>query len=272
MKKAILSSICLMVLLSFAVCDTVRADFEEIFADEDAAFVLYNPIRQIEQRFNAERCTERYSPCSTFKIPNTLIGLEAGVIEDATYTVAWDSAKNPRQSWWPEAWAQDHNLTSAFDNSVVWWYQDVANEVGGKNYTNYLTWYTYGNQDISGGIDRFWLNSSLEISANEQIGWLEKFYNLELGASARNTDIVKDILIQEEGDLYLFSGKTGGGKMADGNYIGWMVGYFEVPEEVYFYALNLTGDSYEEIRDKRVELVRQVFVQLNLLPDRVAER
>jgi beta-lactamase class D len=271
-KRAILYSIFICVLFSCNFCDSARAEFEEIFGNEDAAFVLYNPVRQIEQRFNAEGCTERYSPCSTFKIPNTLIGLETGVIPDASFTMTWDSARYPRQSWWPDSWAKDHNLTSAFYNSVVWYYQDVAQDVGVTNFTNYMKWYAYGNQDISGGTDPFWLNSSLQISANEQIGWLEKFYNMELGAGARNTDIVKDILIQEEGDLYLFSGKTGSGKMAGGKYVGWMVGYFEAPEEVYFYAMNMTGKTYQDIRDKPMELVRQVFVSLNLLPDRVAER
>jgi beta-lactamase class D len=35
---------------------------------------------------------------------------------------------------------------------------------------------SYGNQDISGGIDQFWLSSSLKISPKEQADFMEALY------------------------------------------------------------------------------------------------
>jgi len=76
---------------------------------------------------------------------------------------------------------RDQTVRTAFRDSVVWFYQDVATRIGEQQMKRYLTQFNYGNQDISGGIDRFWLGSSLRISAEEQVAFLMKFYRGELG-------------------------------------------------------------------------------------------
>src|SRR5262249_38040934 len=124
----------------------------------------------------------------------------------------------------------------------------------------------YGNQDISGGIDRFWLHSSLRVSADEEIEFLKKLYREQLPVSKRSIEIVKDILTLEKTADYKFSGKPGGGTYGGGKYIGWFVGYLESKGNVCFFALNLDGDSFAAIRDRRVNLTRQILTDLGYMP------
>ena len=70
----------------------------------------------------------------------------------------------------------------------------------------------------------------------------------------------------EKESTYQLSGKTGGGPIGEGKYIGWFVGYLESNGNVYFFATNIQGASYVEIRDKRTELTRQLLKLLGYLP------
>src|SRR4051812_1515350 len=56
----------------------------------DGCFVIHDVRRNQTTRFNQPRCAERLSPCSTFKIPNALIGLETGVVTGADHLFKWD--------------------------------------------------------------------------------------------------------------------------------------------------------------------------------------
>ena len=65
---------------------------------------------------------------------------------------------------------------------------------------------------------------------------------------------------------YTLSGKTGGGSIAEGRYIGWFVGYLETDGNVYFFATNIEGSNFSEIREKRVDVTKQILMQLGYLP------
>ena len=100
-------------------------DLTAKFDGFDGCFVLYRTGDRSHVRHNPERCARRLSPCSTFKIPNSLIGLETGVIEGPDHLLEWDGTKR-----WREVQNRDHDLRSAFENSVVWYYQALAAGVG----------------------------------------------------------------------------------------------------------------------------------------------
>jgi beta-lactamase class D len=67
----------------------------------------------------------------------------------------------------------------------------------------------------------------LKISANEQVEFLKKFYHHELGFSTRATNIVKAIIVLEQNEESILSGKTGGCALENGKTIGWLAGYVE---------------------------------------------
>jgi len=237
----------------------------KLFQDTEGAFVLKDVKNNQYIRYNEARCNQRFSPYSTFKIPNSLIALETGVIQDENIVTSYDPEKHPSEAWWPKEWQSDHSLRSAIKYSVVWFYQEIAKQVGKEKYQSYMEQFQYGNQDVSGPIDQFWLNSSLQISPNEQIDFLTRFYNNELSVSNRTTDIVKDILVLEKTDTYKLSGKTGLGGSANGKSVGWLVGYLERVDNVYFFATNLEDSSSDALIGKRKELTKQILTELGLL-------
>jgi beta-lactamase class D len=249
------------------VCARIEAqNLSKYFQNTEGAFVLYDLKNDRYLRYNELRCRERFSPFSTFKIPNSLIGLETGVIKDAEFVIPWDSQKYPAQDSLTPEWNRDQTLRSAIKYSVVWYYRELAMRVGERQMKEWVTKLGYGNKDTSGGIDHFWLESSLRVSADEQIEFLKKLYREQLPVSKRSIEIVKDILTLEKAADYKLSGKTGGGPLAEGKYFGWFVGYLEAKDDVYFFAINLEGDSFAAIRGRRVDLTKQILTDLGYLP------
>jgi beta-lactamase class D len=245
-------------------------DLREFFKDTTGCFVLYDMKQKSFTRYNEARCRERFNPKSTFKIPNSLIGLESGVIRDAEFVIPWNKQKYPPDGWDTEPfihWKQDHTLRTAFQNSVVWYYRELALRVGPRRMKKYVSSFRYGNQDIHGPVDQFWLNNTLKISADEQIEFLRKLYDYKLPVSARSIDIVKEIMAREQTPDYTLRGKTGGGQLESKQAIGWFVGYVETRGNVYFFATNIEGPTYVAIRDKRIELTKQILKSLGVLPD-----
>lgn len=260
-------------LLVFPITAEIVANAQDLspfFKNTKGAFVSYDLKNNRYTRYDEARCRERFSPKSTFKILNSLIGLETNVIQDANSVIAWNRQKYPPQDNWNQEpfnhWAQDQTLRSAIKYSVVWYYQELALRVGKKRMKKYIQAFNYGNQNISGGINEFWLNGTLQISADEEVEFLKAFYAQRLPVSKRSTDIVKDILVLEKTPTYALSGKTGGGSIAEGRYIGWFVGYLETKGDVYFFATNIEGSNFPAIRDKRVDVTKQILMQLGYLP------
>jgi len=258
----------LLLLLTFA---SARSQPEEKVQDLSAyfhglngAFVLFDQGTNSWMRFNPERCRTRYSPASTFKIPNSLIGLETAEIRDQHFVIPWDSVQRSNK-----AWNRDHDLQSAIANSVVWYYQELARRVGEKRMKEFVEKIGYGNMDISGGIDRFWLGSTLEISADEQVDFLRRLHANALPFSARSMDIVRNILTLEKTDRYTLRGKTGFTDFNGHCVIGWFVGYVETPQNAWFFASNVLSDNAERDSDtimkERKEIALRILRNLGLL-------
>ncbi|HEY0079020.1 MAG TPA: class D beta-lactamase [Pyrinomonadaceae bacterium] len=257
--------------LNASAARTADEDLSRFFKNTEGAFVLYDMKRDRYLRYNEARCRVRFNPKSTYKIPNSLIGLESGVIADLNFVIPWDRQKYPPDDWTTEPfihWKQDHTLRTAFQHSVVWYYRELAKRVGPERMKRYVDSFDYGNRDISGAIDQFWLNNTLKISANEQVEFLKKLYTYRLPVSKRSIDLVKEIMVRERTPLYTLSGKTGGGSIENRNALGWFVGYVETGGNTYFFATNIEGENYLAIRDKRIELTKQILSHLGHLPTR----
>lgn len=245
----------------FTSCEDIadksyETDLSSYFGNYSGAFVLYDYNNKYYIKHNAEQCSTKFSPCSTFKIPNSLIGLQTGVIKDENFVIPWDSVTRDR-----EELNRDHDLKSAIKYSVVWYYQELARQVGEERMRTYIDTLQYGNMDISGGIDKFWLDNSLKISADEQVEFMHKLYTDSLPFSKQNMDIVKKILIQdtlENGAV--FSGKTG----SNGKDLGWFVGTVQLGSNIYIFATNITGEGADG-RQAR-EISREIIRSLKLIP------
>ncbi|MEW6194174.1 MAG: class D beta-lactamase [Bacteroidota bacterium] len=236
------------------------ANISEYFNNHSGCIVIYDKIREKYFRYDEQRCAERFSPASTFKIPNSLIGLETSVIKDADFVIEWDGIKR-----WISDWNKDHTLRTAIQVSCVPYYQELARRVGRERMVKYIDALSYGNGKIGEKIDTFWLDNSLKISADEQVEFLKRFYKYNLPFSKRSIDIVKDIMSEEIYGESKLKFKTGTGHKEDGSWIGWLVGYIEKEKDVYFFAFNIEGKTFEETAALRNKTSREILFSLKIL-------
>lgn len=247
-------------------CSAEAGEFAPHFKGLKGSFVLHDAQTGRTLCHDTQRADMRYSPASTFKIPSTLIALESGVARGPDFFLPWDRKAVPPQSWWPAAWAQDHTLHSALKHSVVWYYKELARRAGQERMQSYVDGFDYGNRDISGGIDGFWLSGGLRISSEEQVDFLQRFYSGKLGISERTMRLAKDMLVLEETPDYRLSGKTGWAGLGEpGQQIGWLVGYLEREGRVYSFALNIDIRKDKDAA-LRMSITKAILKQAGLLP------
>jgi beta-lactamase class D len=236
-----------------------RQELEGEFKGYQAAFAIYNVKTKESLRFNEELCAARLSPCSTFKIFNSLVGLETGVLADENSPMTWDGTKSMVCNC-----NQDQTLESAVTNSCKWYFERVAIAVGAERMRKFLADVQYGNQDISGGMTDFWVGSSLKISANEQVDFLRKLLQDELPFSKRSMAIVRGLIRLEQTEKGTLYGKTGSNMENGKKVLGWFVGYVVQPHGVYIFATNIQADD-GAWGQKAKEITREILERVELL-------
>ncbi len=202
-------------------------------------------------------------PASTFKIANSIIALETGVIEDDSTLIKWDGEERSMK-----VWEQDLVFRDAFHYSCVPCYQGIAKEIGVERMNGYLTKLNYGSMIVdSTSIDLFWLEGESKITPFEQIDFLKRFYQSEIPISERTESIMKRLLVIEKTADYTISGKTGW-SIRNGNDNAWFVGYLEVPEHTYFFSTNVEpkeGFDMNEFQLIRKDITYSAFEELGLI-------
>jgi beta-lactamase class D len=242
----------------------VRDDFKKHFEayQLQGSFLLYDLQQNRYTSYNPARCAQGFIPASTFKILNTLIGLETGVIPDQDFVIRWDRVQRP-----VAAWNQDHTLTSAFRVSCVPYYQELARRVGLDKMQQYTSRSGFGKLHVTPEtLDNFWLEGPSRVSQEEQIDFLVRLYQNKLPFSERSTRILKDIMLLVEGPTHQLRGKTGWGQM-EGKDIGWFVGYLVRDGKAYFFATNVeaTNPDNELFSASRRGITETLLRELKLL-------
>jgi len=237
----------------------VQEKLEKLFQGYEASVVLLDTKTDTKTehyiRYNPKLCSTQLSPMSTFKIFNSLVGLETGVIENENHSMVWDGTKR-----WNDNWNRDQTLQSAMTNSVVWYYQNLASSVGEERMKKFIQEAHYGNEDISGGITKFWLGNTLKISADEQVDFLKRLVNDDLPFSKRSMAIVRGLIRLEQTEKGSLYGKTGSNQVDNKWTLGWFVGYVAQPERIYIFATNIQApDGASGIKAR--ELTEQLLTE-----------
>ena len=260
MKKFIL----VMLLFMFSIISFGNENqfMKEIFERKglNGTFVVYDLKNDKIDYYNLDRANERFYPASSFKIFNTLIGLENGIVKNVDEMFYYyDGSKVSFDSW-----AKDSNLRYAIKVSQVPAHKKLAREVGKERMQEGLNKLNYGNKEIGSEIDKFWLEGPLKISAMEQVKLLNLLSQSKLPFKLENQEQVKDITILEKKDDFILHGKTG---WATDNIvvpIGWFVGWIETSDNIYSFAINL-DISDSKFLPKREEIVREYFKNINVI-------
>lgn len=209
---------------------------DKIFEGYNASFLMENVKTGEKFYYNKERTQKRFAPCSTFKIFNSLVALDTGILKNESESKKWDGTVYSIKSW-----NRSQTLQSAVTNSCLWYFQKVAKDIGCTRMQKYINQCNYGNKVITGDISKFWLGNSLKISQEEQVRFIKQLIADELPVSKRSMAIVRGMIRANQTDLGTLYGKTGS-DMNKGKFVlGWYVGYVVTAENTYAFATNIEG-------------------------------
>lgn len=173
-------------------------------------------------------------PASTYKIPNSIIALETGVVENDSTLFIWDGQERA-----VSVWEEDLIFRDAFHYSCVPCYQDIARKIGAERMNTFLSKLSFGKMNVdTTNIDQFWLEGKSKISQFEQIDFLKRFYEKKLPITEKTDKIMKRMMVIDANNDYTLRGKTGWSNRNDHNN-GWFVGYLEKEDNTYFFAANV---------------------------------
>lgn len=246
--------------------DSLKKYFDEnnvtgtfgLFDNGQGAFTVYNLDRYKDST---------YLPASTFKIINSLIGIQTGRISGEKMVIPWDGVVRifPGGDT-AAAWNKDLTMEEAFKVSAVPYYREVARRIGKDTMQHWLDTLGYGSRykkfQITNNIDTFWLDNTLKVTADEQLGLVKKLYFNQLPFQGRPQDIVKKLMQQENNANYRLAYKTGWGFTENGNSLGWMVGWIEENQHPYFFVLNVEGPHNTDMLTVRKSILDSILKQL----------
>lgn len=247
---------------SSGFCATsTNLDLSEFFGGREGCFVLYDAQADNYVRYHPKGCAERFTPCSTFKIANSLIALETGVASGPEFSLKWDGVMRPIASW-----NRDQTMRSAFSNSVVWFYQELARRIGPERMADHVRRLDYGNRDTSGGITNFWLDSTLRISADEQVAFVRRLWADSLPVSKDVQRITRELMeLSHSDDGRIFYGKTGTAGDANAGIarLGWFIGCVTKGERRVFFATRITAGRDASGRQAR-KITEAILARLQI--------
>lgn len=240
---------------------------------------LLQPLGQAPKELQlGDSCDLRESPGSTFKFPLALMGYDTGLLKSAQEPEwAYDPSLNaPFKSWrqatTPQRWLR---------YSVVWYSQRLTRELGMLQFQRYVDDLNYGNRDLSGdagrdnGLTHAWLSSSLKISPQEQMDFLQQVFAEDTAVSAQAHQKLRQALPSYEvGDLQVI-GKTGTVWQLDQNgapgslQSGWFVGLVQEGGAAYVFV-HLRREAVAETGFAGSRARTEILSQLPSLIDQIA--
>ena len=226
-----------------------------IMDNGSGAFTVYNLARYRDSS---------YLPASTFKIINSLIGLQTGKITSDSMVIKWDGVGRSISDW-----NTDLTMYEAFRVSALPYYQEVARRIGKDTMQQWLDSLKYGAKTdnekivIKSAVDSFWLDNSIKVTPDQQLGIVKRLYFDQLPFFKTYQEMVKRAMIFENNNKYQLAYKTGWGFDEKGNAIGWVVGWIVENNHPYFFVLNLeTPDKKFDMWHIRMNMLKGILKQL----------
>lgn len=228
------------------------------FCDYDGCFVLYDESLDQWKIYNKENAVKRIAPNSTYKIYDALLGLENGIITPDNSLMYWDG-----KSYDFNTWENNQDLKSAMTNSVNWYFQLIDKKCGYNTVKSFFHKIGYGNKTIGDDLEMYWNDSSLRISAVEQVELLRKLYHNDFNFSVENIKAVKNSICLFSTENFSLYGKTGTGRIDNQDVSGWFIGYIEKSNHVYYFATNIQEKS-NSTGIKATEITKSILSDLGI--------
>jgi beta-lactamase class D len=270
------AGILLLCVMGLACCNQnnviIDNSLEKFFTDNQVkgTFGLFNNGNGEFTIYNLSRFKDStYLPASTFKVVNSLIGIETGRIGDEKMVIPWDHVvRRFAGGDSATAWNKDLTMEEAFKVSAVPYFQEVARRIGKDTMQFWLDTLGYGSRYQKpkiGKIDTFWLDNTVKVTADEQLGLVKKLYFDQLPFQKRTMRLVKQVMEMEKNSNYVLAYKTGWGSRENGNAIGWVIGWIVENQHPYFFALNIEGAPGMNMQQARINILKGILNKLGFL-------
>lgn len=237
---------------------SLRPLFEK--AGVDGTFVVLDERERLWRGTNRQRAEQRFSPASTFKIPNSLIALSLGVVASVDQLIPYTGDPNP----FMREWLEPMGMRGAIRVSNVPLYQELARRIGLARMQAAIQRLHYGNEQIGNNVATFWLRGPLAISAIEQTQFLAGLAKRTLPFPVIAQQQVAEITRIDGGPGWSLHAKTGW-QNAPGAGVGWWVGWVQRGDQVYPFALNIAMSGSADA-PKRERLGRESLKALDIIP------
>ncbi len=230
---------------------------------DSAGFELLEQSKERVFIYKKANVSTRYSPASTFKIFLSLVALHTGVAPNEDMVIKWDGIKRK------EKWDKDMNLREAFTSSSEPYYKELAKRIGQPELQKWLDSTRYGNKKIGPVLETCWTDGSLQITPDEQVGFIKKLYFDELPFDKRSQRLVRSMMLRETQPKYKMYYKSGTEVPSTG-YNLWLVGFVEDSmNHPYFFANHMywpdTTTNFATLDSVRVNSTKDIFKEMGVI-------
>lgn len=229
-------------------------------AGVEGTFVLLDERSNTLRGHNQSRAEQRFSPASTFKIANALIGLSLGAVRSVDEVIPYTGDANP----FMREWLEPMGLRGAMKVSNVPLYQELARRLGLQRMVEAIGRLHYGNGQIGTNVTSFWLRGPLAISAIEQTRFLSSLAHRSLPFPRKAQEQVAEITLVDAGPGWSLHAKTGWQNAPEPG-VGWWVGWVQRGNQITPFALNIAMAGAADA-PKRERLGRSSLQALGILP------
>lgn len=265
-----LLSLSLIGIVFFSSCYDIRItehpEWQSIFEEYgvEGTFEYYDNNKEIAHYIKDEYHTTPLPPYKTFNIFNAIVALEYGTAPTEEYRLPIGQDTTTM------------SMTQAFQAQNETYFKNLATKIGAEEMQFALDTVRFGNKKIS-TIDNFW-NDSLQISPDEYVGFMKRFYHANLPFSERSQRIVKgmmDKVVTDKYERYTYKSVTN----TNGVTTVWIVGFVEqinslkhvetkqltnIPHPYFFTFSFQAKDAQKDWNQAADEMLEKLLVQNKL--------
>ena len=197
-----------------------------------------------------------YLPASTFDIVNAVVGIETGRAQDSSFVIPADG--------------KSLSMMQAFTQSSAPVFRELARRIGKDTMQHWLDTLGYASSQqkpvIKDNLDTFWLDNTVKVTADEQLGLVKKLYFTQLPFQPRSQRMVKNMMTREENANYILCYATGRGTSDKGREIGWNIGWIEENRHPYFFVLQIeSADTSYDMAAHREKMLKDILRQYDFM-------
>lgn len=197
-------------------------DYSKAFGEAEGTMVIFQSKLNHYLMYNGALATEAASPDETYRVYLALMGLQYDLVDPSNPLKTLDMKR-------------------------------VATAISMEDTAALLDEMDYGNKDLTGPPESYWLNSTLKLTPIQQIEMMRRLYIQVLPFKVEDQVLVKEqLLIKTIGDAKLY-GITS--TASDQN--NWFVGFIEKEKTPHFFALRVIGGT-----DGKAETLQRIAIDI----------